>query len=267
VNVNATLFFVRISFLNMLAYRSRYYTGILTYTVHVAVHSSILLAVWSSSMTHFTQAELMTFIAIGYIIRSCTFCNLDQEIASQITDGSMAMDLLKPLDYPAMQFARATGSMLFRLFIFTGPIGIAAFIMFKDIQGPQNLFAFVFSTFLAFWMFAQITFLIGLCAIKLHSIGGIIRVKNHALNLLMGLTLPLAFIKTYSETAHQIILLTPFPHMSHTPVMIYMNRLQDLHADSIMSALMNQFIWAVALTAVARFAWLAVKKHIMIQGG
>lgn len=253
--------------MNMLAYRSRYYTGILTYTVHVAVHSSILLAVWSSKMTHFTRAELMTFIAIGYIIRSCTFCNLDQEIGSQVTDGSMVMDLLKPLDYPSMQFARATGAMLFRLFIFTGPIGIVAFMLFEDIQLPQNFLAFALSTAMAFWMFAQITFLIGLCAIKLHSIGGLMRVKNHALNLLMGLTVPLHFIKNFSETIYDIIILTPFPHMSHTPVMIYMNRVQDLHADSITDALLHQFIWAVAMTVIARVAWLRVKKHIMIQGG
>jgi ABC-2 type transport system permease protein len=266
MNMGATLFLVRASFLNMLAYRTRYYTGIVTYTVHVAVHSSILVAAWGAEGIKFTIQELVTFVAIGYIIRSCTFCNLDQEIGAQVADGSMVMDLLKPLDYPLMQFCRATGAMLFRLFIFTGPVGLAVFYFF-DILPPQNLLATAFSTFLAFWMFAQLTFLIGLCAVKLHSINGLIRMKNHSLNLLMGLTIPLSFYNEYFPTVEKFLLLTPFPQMSHTPVMLYMGRLQDLHADSVQEVLIIQFLWTIVLTLLTRLAWMRVKKHIMIQGG
>jgi len=266
MNLAASYFLIRISFMNMLAYRSRYYTGIITYTVHVAVHSSILVAAWNQKMVDFSQAELVTFIAIGYIIRSCTFSNMDQEIAAQVADGSMVMDLLKPMDYLGMQFCRATGSMLFRLFIFTGPVGLAIFYFFDNIQLPQNIIPFVISTFLAYWLFAQVTFLVGLCAIKLHSIGGLIRMKNHLLNLLMGLTIPLSFYSHF-PLLDTLIRLTPFPEMSHTPVMIYMNRLDDLHAASVYEALQFQFLWALALTLLSRLLWLRVKKHIMIQGG
>jgi ABC-2 type transport system permease protein len=266
MNFPAILQMIRISFIDMLAYRVNYFTGILTYTVHIAVNSSILLAMQKANPHHvsFNASELLTFISVGYFLRSFTFSNLDMKMAGQIDDGSMVIDLIKPFDYPSQQMCRAAGAAIFRLFCFCVPIIIVNLYLFP-IQTPKgDPLAFVISALIAFWIFAQFTFMIGLCAIYMTSISGLIRLKQLSLNLMMGLVIPLNMFPDFLRSALQF---TPFPQVSYVPVMIYMGRLDELGHRSLSSILLLQFFWALITMLIARFLWSKVHRHITIQGG
>ena len=69
------LAFITNAFLNMLAYRLRYYTGIVTYLHFVSVHYFIWQAVFAEQpsgarLNGFTFEEMVTYISIGWIARS-----------------------------------------------------------------------------------------------------------------------------------------------------------------------------------------------------
>ena len=72
--LRAALPFARIGFLNMLAYRARYYVGILTYLFNVAVYYFIWRAVFSRSaaLAGLSMSEMITYVAVGWTIRSFT---------------------------------------------------------------------------------------------------------------------------------------------------------------------------------------------------
>lgn len=265
MNLAALGWLARASFLDMMAYRLRYYTGIATYTVYVAVYSAIWAASRSAGNAAGYEAhDFATFVAVGYILRSSIFSDLDWDVAGQVQDGSLATDLLKPLDYPMMHMARAAGAACFRLFLFSAPIAVVILGVF-DVAPPAGpVWAVLLSALMAFWIFAQVSFLIGLCAIPFHSVQGLIRLKHHALNILTGLVIPLSL---FPESLRKIIQWLPFPHMSHTPVMLYMGRLSELGVSTPGEALFRQGLWALGSTVAVRVAWHAAQKRITIHGG
>ena len=75
--------FARVGFINTLAFRLRYYTGIVTYFIYVSVYYFIWKAIYahSTSIEGFDFAHLLTYIGVGWIIRSFYFKNIDQDLA------------------------------------------------------------------------------------------------------------------------------------------------------------------------------------------
>ena len=106
--------FARVGFVNTLAYRLRYYTGIVTYFIYVTVYYFIWKAIYehSSQIEGFDFSHILTYIAVGWIIRSFYFNNVDQDMANQVIEGKLAMDLIKPVNIQFMYVAQAFGECL-----------------------------------------------------------------------------------------------------------------------------------------------------------
>jgi len=95
--------FIRVGFVNTLAYRLRYYTGIVTYFIYVTVYYFIWKAIYarSSTIAGFDFSHILTYIAVGWIIRSFYFNNVDQDMANQVIEGKLAMRLESACFAPA----------------------------------------------------------------------------------------------------------------------------------------------------------------------
>ena len=107
--------FMRVGFVNTIAYRLRYYTGIVTYFLYVSVYYFIWKAIYehSASIEGFDFSHLLTYVAVGWIIRSFYYNNIDQDIAAQVLEGKLAMDLIKPVNPQWMYIAQALGESVF----------------------------------------------------------------------------------------------------------------------------------------------------------
>jgi ABC-2 type transport system permease protein len=66
------------------------------------------------------------------------------------------------------------------------------------------------------------------------------------------------------EALRQLIALTPFGAIMHTPVAIYLGRLDGAQAGP---AILGQIGWAVALYLVGEIAFARGARRIVIQGG
>src|ERR1700730_5407856 len=95
-NLRAGLPFARIGFLNMLAFRARYYVGVLTYLFNVSVYYFIWRAVFRSGQTvmGLTLDDMITYVAVGWAIRSFYFNEIDRDLAGQVQEGKLAMNLI-----------------------------------------------------------------------------------------------------------------------------------------------------------------------------
>ena len=86
--------FTRMTFLQMLAYRLRYYTGIATYLVFVAGNSMLYRAVYASlpvgaSIGGYDVNGVVGYVAIAWIGRSLVFNKIDREIAVQVVASAV----------------------------------------------------------------------------------------------------------------------------------------------------------------------------------
>ena len=173
--------FARIGFVNMLAFRLRYYTGVITYLINVTVYYFIWRAVFAASPSYagFRFDEMITYVAVGWIIRSMYFNNIDAEMAEDILEGKISMTMLKPASVQLTYIARAMGESGFRLLLLTAPAAVVIALAFP-VHPPASaghFAAFVPAVGGSVLVVAGLNFLVGTCAVSLKSILGLLRAK------------------------------------------------------------------------------------------
>jgi len=257
--------FARMAFLKILAYRLRYLTGILTYFINVTVYTFIWRAIFSASDTvaGYDLPQMVTYVAVSWIIRSFYFNNIDRDMATEVAEGRIAISLIKPVDTQLMYVAQTSGEACFRAVMFTLPIAAVLFLAYpvRPPASPEAGAAFLCSCVLALLIFASINFIVGTFALRIQSIVGVIRAKYFVVEFLSGLLLPLSF---FPERLQRLLLLLPFPHISYTPMQIYLGKLRGASA---LGALGLQLLWAASLFAAGRLFWRASMKRLSVQGG
>jgi viologen exporter family transport system permease protein len=257
--------FLRVGFVNTLAYRLRYFTGIVTYFIYVSVYYFIWKAIYehSASIEGFDFSHLLTYVAVGWVIRSFYYNNIDQQISSQVMEGKLAMDLIKPINTQMMYVAQALGESVFRLAMLTLPTAVILALVFP-LRLPGSLLnfaAFLVSVVFSFFIVAGINFSVGTFAIRLKSILGLLRAKYFLLELFSGLLIPISF---FPEVFQKALAFLPFQYISYVPVLIYLGKIQGWE---ILKALAIQFSWVLALLAVGDGLWRWSSRKITIQGG
>ena len=257
--------FARIGFLNMLAFRARYYVGVLTYLFNVSVYYFIWRAVFRNGQTvmGLTLSDMITYVAVGWAIRSFYFNEIDREMGGQVQEGKLAMNLIRPVDFQTVMIADAAGQSAFRAVLFTVPISVVLALIFP-LKPPASVLAgtlFLWSAAMSFFLMAAINFLVGLIAIGSKSILGILRAKYLVIELLSGLLIPTTL---FPEPIRTILLASPFPHINFTPAALYLGKATGLSAARLLAL---QAGWTLALLALGQWAWRRSQRRITIQGG
>jgi len=257
--------FARVGFVNILAYRLRYYTGVITYFINVTVYYFIWRAIFLNSdrIEGFNLRQMVTYVALGWIIRSFYFSTIDQDMANDVMEGKISMTLIKPIHVQWSVIAQSLGESCFRLFMLTAPAAVVIAFVFP-ISGPSSavhFVAFFFSTVLSFFIVATINFIFGTCAIRLKSILGLLRAKYFLLELFSGLLIPISF---FPRSFQRVFAFLPFQHISFTPVLIYLGKIQGIR---ILEMLGIQFFWAAAIFFLGQWWWGRSIRKLSIQGG
>ena len=261
--------FARIGFVNILAFRLRYYTGIITYLLNVTVYYYIWTAVLGAgaktgvTVAGYNLAQMLTYVSVGWIIRSFYWNTIDQEMAYEVLEGKIAMALIKPVSVQGMWLARAAGESAFRMMLLTVPTAAIIALVFP-VQRPAS--AEYFALFLAavpasFLLMGAISFLIGTCAIPLHSILSLIRAKYWLIELLSGLLVPIAF---FPKPLRDVSRWLPFEHIAYTPLQIYLGKLSL--GDSLLAVGVS-WIWVALLLVAGHLWWERAVQKITIHGG
>ena len=257
--------FVRVGFVNTLAYRLRYYTGIVTYFIYVTVYYFIWRAIYehSTNIEGFDFSHILTYVALGWIIRSFYYNNIDQDMAYQVMEGKLAMDLIKPVNIQFMYIAQALGESMFRAVMLSLPTAVVL-LMVYPVRGPasvHHLAAFLISVILSFLLVAAINFAVGTFAIRLKSILGLLRAKYFLLELFSGLLLPISFFPAVFQKMFNFM---PFQYISYIPVLLYLGK---INGRAIAASLALQLFWVLAMFALGAALWKWSSRKITIQGG
>ncbi|MCZ2149187.1 MAG: ABC-2 family transporter protein [Bryobacterales bacterium] len=207
--------FARVGFLDMLAYRLRYYTGVINYFLSVSVYYFIWKAVFTSNPTlgGFRFDQMITYVTVGWIIRSLYFNNIDWDLATDIQEGKVAMAMLRPVNLPLTYMGRALGEAAFRTLLLSLPTSIVLALIFP-INPPRDaahLGAFLLSLAGSVLLVTSINFIIGCCALELTSIQGLLRFKFWMQELLSGPPRPLALFLPAPQDQRP----APFEHIGY----------------------------------------------------
>jgi ABC-2 type transport system permease protein len=272
----AVLSFARMAFLDLLAYRLRYVVGILNYTIYMGVQYFLWSAVFRSTphgtdrIGGFSFQEMVTYFAAGWIVRVSYFNNIDREIADRVSQGDIALDLLRPVSLLTMRYGEAVGESLFRVLFMGLPTALVLFPLFgADLPtlppdapgGAMAILAFLASGVLAFHVFFLLNFLIGISTVFFEKIRGFLWAKFILVQFLSGLLIP---FDLFPHWARVLLGILPFRAIIYGPITIYLGRARGLQ---VLEELTLQAGWTLALYLLARWFWGLCRRKLTVQGG
>ncbi|WP_059172685.1 ABC-2 family transporter protein [Bacillus sp. FJAT-27445] len=256
---------VRIRFLMMLAYRTNYYTGILIYSINIGAYYFLWNAIYGGkeSIQGLSVEQMTTYVAIAWMARAFYFNNLDREMALEIMEGKVAIELIRPYSYLGMKTMQGLGEGIFRLLFFSVPGMVIVSLIFpvKLIWDPAVWGLFAVSIFFSFLINTQINLLTGITTFFLYNNAGLIRAKRVVIDLFSGLLLPMSFFPGWAQ---EIMKYLPFQGISYTPSMIVTKGFSQGQA---IEAILQQAVWVLILLVPIFILWQLAKKQLVIQGG
>lgn len=266
------LAFIRSSLLGMLAYRMRYFTGILTYLLYVSIHYFIWQAVFQGAsqeldptrtINGYTFPEMVTYITMAWIARSLYFSNVDYEIDEIVKSGQLSIFLLRPVSFQLLMISQACGELLFRMIFFSLPIGVVIAAIFPILppNGLSGVALFLLATAVSFLIMAELNFLVGLVAIHFQSISSLMQAKHYLLQLLSGLLIPLTF---FPPAAEAILKVLPFQLLTYVPLQFYLGKVGP---GETMWLLLHMGFWVMCLHLLGVVFWRYSASRVVVQGG
>ncbi|WP_206425356.1 ABC transporter permease [Staphylospora marina] len=256
---------VRIRFLMMLAYRVNYYSGIVIYSLNIGVYYFLWMSVYggNASLGGFSTVEMATYIAVSWMSRAFYFNNLDREIAQEIRDGTVAIQLIRPYPYLAVKAFQGFGEGLFRLLLFSTPgLLVVSLFLPLDLPGDAGVWTrFALSLILGFLVNVEINLLTGLLAFFVLNNQGLIWSKRVMVDLLSGLIIP---VSLYPDWARSILVWLPFQAVSYTPNLVLV---KGLEGAAYWQAILVQAAWVIALLVPVWLIWKKARKSLVVQGG
>ncbi|WP_041808630.1 ABC transporter permease [Evansella cellulosilytica] len=256
---------IRIRFLMMLAYRTNYYSGILIYSINIGAYYFLWQAIYGAqeSIQGMNVAQMTTYVAIAWMARAFYFNNIDREIAQEIQDGKVAVEMIRPYNYLAVKTMQGLGEGIFRLLFFSVPGMFIIWLVFP-ITFSSNVAVwglFLISIIFSFIVNTQLNLLTGIVTFFLLNNTGLIRAKRVVIDLFSGLLLPISF---YPIWAQEVMMFLPFQAISYIPSMIFS---EGFVGAEIYTALGIQLFWSLVLLVPIQLLWIVAKRQLIVQGG
>lgn len=257
--------FVRIRFLTMLAYRLNYYTGILIYTLNIGVNYFTWMAIYGegTSLGGFTATQMTTYVAVSWMARAFYFNNLDREISSDIRDGSIAIQFIRPYNYVFVKMMQGFGEGMFRFLLFMIPGMAIAMLLFpvKLPTDPAAWAGFLVMLFFSFLINSQLNVITGLSAFFIENNEGMMRMKRVVVDLFSGLIVPISLFPGWLGSVLEWL---PFQAITYLPGSVFTGRVQGV---GIWNVLGIQVFWFAVLILPMIWLYKAARKRLFVQGG
>ena len=262
--------YFKIKFLNEIQYKIAAIAGICTQFAWGAMYIMLYSVFLNNSSNHtMTISQMSTYIWLQQgLYMLFNIWSIDKNILEQIKDGSISMELLKPVELYKIWHAKTLGRKIALVVLRVVPLFIVCNILPLGIYGfslPIDLKAgilFFITLILATLLVMSYIMLIYISVIFTKSPRGIKMVFQLVAEFFSGLIIPLAFMP---DKLVNVLKLTPFYYMQNLPFNIYIGYTKDL--NEIIFSIILQIFWISILTAFGKILLDKKIKKIEIQGG
>ncbi len=251
-------------------YKGRFYLYILRKFLGMFIYYYLWMAIYASASSGqlggFTRSEMILYVFLSYTISDLVMIGISSEIGKDVLDGSVAMNLIKPINHRLYLTFKSLGVMIYRIvvpsvFIWAGLEIYKVTALGMPVSSPAQIGPALLSILLSFFIYVFFDYCFGMLAFVTTYIFGMTIIKNAALNLLTGRLIPISF---FPAVVQEIFSFLPFTAMTYVPVMIWMGKYSGTEA---LYQLGKQALWVVLLYLLGGFLWKKIEKRIVILGG
>jgi len=248
-----------------LAYAANAWGAFVVTVFQIFVFYYIWMAIYNvdGMINGISKGQIVTYIILSRIIYTQTTWGFIPRIGRTIQTGSIAMELLRPMDFQVLMFFERIGDFLsFALMTAVPTLIICALTL--GIRPPHDLLTFGFFA-LSFVMAMTISFFfeffIGLLTFYTNYSWGLQAFQEAFIALFSGALIPIAFFPNWLKIITNFL---PFQQMSYSPVTIYLGIVKG---HQIIEVLAFQLLWIIVMAVAVRLFYSFAIKRVTVQGG
>lgn len=263
--MKAYLFVAKMRIQTMLAYRLDVWSVTVMQCLLMAAVGFFWQAVYGGAQAaHGVTGDMMiTYTQISMLMNSLYYMGVEDRITDAVKSGSIATDMIKPVNLFTLYFAEDIGSIAFDLIFSTIPMFIVGVLIF-GLPVPASaghFWLFLASFIMGYainWLFSATFSMIAFTALDL---GPVFSIKYHFVNMLSGAIIPLWFFPEWLRSALYFL---PFVYMYQEPLSMYIGKYTP--AECLIK-LGIQAAWLVGLAVIFTFAQSRATRRVLVQGG
>ena len=253
-----------------MAYRGAFYLFIFISMFGSFIQYFLWMAIYGSTenatLGGLTQNEMIVYIFMVYVTSSMVMITISDWVSDDVVKGTVAMNLIKPIDYRMSLVTRAMGQVVYRflapgVFIWIGIEVYKVTVLKLPVTSIGNILLYLSSCIMSFFICVLFDFCFGMVAFFTTYIFGMLMAKEALMSFLTGQLIPLSF---FPGAVQKIFEFLPFSSMVYTPVMIYLGKYSG---NELWFVLFRQAAWVVILYVLGDLIWRRVTKRLVVLGG
>ncbi|WP_374705605.1 ABC transporter permease [Paenibacillus apis] len=250
---------------NTLAYRLSFILNFLASFIGLIAMYCLWQAVYTGrdQLSGFTWEQMQAYLLVTFFVNSMLSYYSESSISGKIIDGSVMMDLLRPIQFQKARLAETLGSCVLEGLLSCILIGTAA-VFTLGISLPQDgvgMLQFGISMLSSIFVKFCIVYMSALLCFWTTSSFGIYWARTSITNLLSGALVPLTFFPGWLES---LAMALPFQGIVNTPVRIALGMTGRAEAWQMIGV---QWVWIILLWLLGRWLWSRAVRQITIHGG
>lgn len=266
VNYRMYLEFTRKSFLRASAYRAEAWIRIVGNLMSLMMWGFIWYALYrgEGSVQSISLHSMLSYILVSLALQGIHGAGTKLfEIQERVRSGNIAMEMLRPYDYPLRMLFSDFGSMAFYFITAIAPLYTLIFVIMQPVLPDSALqtLLFIVSAVLGYLIRYCIEMTFGLFSFWLVETGGVEDIFYFSISLFSGSVVPLWFFPDWLAAVARFL---PFQGIYFVPNAIFVG---ELSGQALLAALLNQLLWLAVCLAILRFVWRKASRKIVIQGG
>ncbi|MFC5470335.1 ABC transporter permease [Cohnella suwonensis] len=261
-------YLVKMRILTALAYRFEVWIGMIGDIIMLAASVYIWKAAYGggavgAGASQIGLQSMVTYTVVSVLLAAVFQTGVQNTIYSQVREGNIALDLMRPLPLLGIYLSDDLGGMASALVNKAIPLVIAAALLFGF---PMPASAGAFAVFLASCLFSfailwLMSALVGLVAFWVVELGNLGMMKDATVRILSGSLVPLWF---FPEAVQKVSAWLPFQYTYQTPIGIYIG---EIPLGKALQEIAVQGVWVVVFMLLLAHVWKRARGKVMVQGG
>lgn len=203
--------------------------------------------------------DTIIYLVLATAIYRFLDCFLVSNMDADIKSGKIALDIIRPVNYPIFCFCKALGSIITTFAITFLPIFCLILFYIDKKISIINCILFFASLVLSIMLSFLVDFFAATICFYTYSGWGINILKQLVIQLFSGVIIPISF---FSDDLLKIIKLLPFQAIYNIPLNNLLNDNCNYYKNFIC-----QILWIFFLIAIDYAFWKKSIKNVSVNGG
>ena len=263
--VSAYIEFAKRAFSREGTYRAQVFTHIGSVLLRVFLLSTLWTALYRNNGARegISLHAMITYATLALLLDLIYGVNGAYVVREKIREGSIAIDLMRPISVPLYVLADTVGQTSFAALQIIPALALSLLLVHLDL--PPSLWAalaFAVSVVLGFLVNFFLDLMMATITFWTMEIFGVQLMVQFVSSLLSGSLVPLYFFPP--GIVQRLALSSPFAAIYNAPLSIYIGKVAG---PDIAGMLGFQIIWVVVFGLAALGLWRIGERRVVIQGG